>query len=302
MKRRRAIIAAMLVFTIRSGAESFSAPPRFERVSDHCYYLELREGANVAAVITEEGILLVNPPGDPDLSLAIDALKRVSSKAVRWVMFTDPRFFRSDGARFFAEQGALPLASERQRDLVVSEMTSFPWLVFQHQMHLFPANLEIRLTALEHKARTGGDVIAYVPAEKVLFVGGLYEAARYPDIDAGSGGSALGWMDGLKEVIDSVPVLKVAIPAPKAEPKPEPEKTLEEGITVVSAQGGVSNLQNMKDLLEACQKLRRDIAKAIKAGRTCESFLASPASDPYRGYSNLASYAAQLCAALAAAP
>jgi hypothetical protein len=305
---KRAVFAAVLAFVIPG--KSPGAAPLFEKVSDHCYYLPLPgSGENVAAVVTEEGILIINPPAEPDLSFAVAALKRSSAKAVRWVVFTDPR--RSAGGRFFAEQGALVLASTRLRALSLrpaesdvmaapkpGEASSYAWLTFDRQLHLFPANVEMRILALGPQARTGGDVAVIVPAEKVLFVGDLYEPARYPDIDTAAEGSALGWMDAVKQVIDSVPVLKSAM----AKPDSKPEGTLEEGIAVVSARGGVSNLQNMKDLLEACQKLRRDIAKAIKAGRSCGSFLASPGADPYRGYSNLAPYAAALWEALAQEP
>ena len=57
----------------------------------------------------------------------------------------------------------------------------------------------------------------------------------------------------------------------------------------------------MKDLLEASQKLRNDLARAVRSGRTCDGFLASPAADPYRSYDNLAAFAAQLFEALTTA-
>ena len=168
-------------------------------------------------------------------------------------------------------------------------------------MHLFPQNLEIRITALEHKAQTGGDVVVYVPAEKVLFVGGLYEPARYPDIDTAAQGDASDWVDGLKQVVDSVPVLKPAIPQAKTESKTGIEKTLEEGIAVISGHGEASNFQNMKDLLNASQKLRADILKSIKGGRECEDFLNSSRANIYRSYSNFDTYAGNLCESLATA-
>ncbi len=317
---KKSIFAASLTVAMMCGNVSNGAAPRFEKVSDHCYYMEIQEGINVAAVITDEGILIVDPPQEPGLSVVVEGLKRITSKSVRWIVFTDYRFSYAGGARIFAEQGAQVLASSRLRALSMAAsgtdspnsggssggIFSFPWLTFDHQMHLFPANLEIRITALENKARTGSDVVVYVPAEKVLFVGNLYEAARYPDIDTAAEGSALGWIDGLKQVVDSVPVLKPAIPPAKPaslkpEPKPEPEKTLEELIMVVSAHGVASNLQNMKDLLEACQKLRRDASRAAKTGRSSDSFLASPGADPYRGYGNLAPYVGQLFEDIAAA-
>ena len=314
----KVIITALLSLMIWMSAPLFGAPLRFEKVSEHCYYLQLKGGGeNVFAVVTDEGILIVNPPSEPDLSATVDALRRLSTKAVRWVAFSGPRAVRSGGARFFSEQGAMLLAGAQLRSISTSipgtdakgpvapgnsssEPPSFPWLIFDHQMHLFPQNLEIRITALQHKAQTGGDVVVYVPAEKVLFVGGLYEAARYPDIDTDAQGDVTDWIDGLKQVVDSIPVLKPAIPQTKAESKTAAEKTLEEGIAVISARGEVSNFQNMKDLLSACQKLRADISKSIKAGRSCEDFLSSSRTDIYRTYSNFDPYAGKLCESLSA--
>jgi hypothetical protein len=304
---RRAVIAAVLVFAVWSGERSSGAAQRFIKVSDHCYYLQLTDsGENVAVVVTDDGVLMVNPPQEPDLTVVMEALAAVTPKTVRWVVFTEPALSRNADTRFFAETHTLILAGARLLALSPPEPAhqsgsgsaapSPDRLVFEGQMHLFPANLEVRILALQHKARTGGDVIVFVPVEKVLIVGRLYEAARYPDIDKAAGGSPVGWMDGMKQVIDSVPVLKAAIPAARsaAKPEQEKEKTLEESVTVVSGRGEISTLQNMKDLLDSCKKLQNDISRAAKAGRTCSSFLASPGSDPYYSYGNLEPYATQL--------
>jgi hypothetical protein len=316
---KKATCTAVLATIILTGNLCAGAPLRFEKVSDHCYYLQTKgEAANVFAVVTDEGILLMDPPPEPDLTPTVDALKRLSTKAVRWVAFSSPRSAVSAGARFFAEQGAMLLAGKQLRALSASIMiadakpaaapgssagtASFPWLVFDRQIHLFPSSLEIRFTALQHKARTGGDVVVYVPAEKVLFVGALYESARYPEIDDVAQGDAAEWIDGLKQVVDSIPVLKPAITQVKPDPKTVPEKTLEEGIAVISSRGEASNFQNLKDLLSACQKLRTDISRAIKAGRSCENFLGSSRADTYRSYGNFDSYGARLCESIESAP
>lgn len=102
-------------------APLYGAPLRFEKVSEHCYYLQLKGGGeNVFAVVTDEGILIVNPPSEPDLSVAVDALKRVSAKAVRWVAFSGPRAVGSAGARFFSEHGAMLLAGAQLRSISTS--------------------------------------------------------------------------------------------------------------------------------------------------------------------------------------
>jgi len=317
----RGFLCVIFLIAFCGDFASPGAPPRFQKVSEHCYYLPMDEGGNVGAVITDEGILMVNPPQEPERALVADALSRISSKAVRWIIFTDPRYAHSAGARHYAEEGAQVLASARQnalsarmRDADVpnaekpesksgsSHNTTppFPWIVFERQMRVFPSNVEVRVFAIQNNACTGGDVVVHVPDEKVLFVGDLYVAARYPDIAVALGGSAQGWIEGIKEVIDSIRLLKPAIPqeAPGPKLKAEREKTLEEGIAVVSAQGGTSNLQNMKDLLEAAQKLRNDISRAIRTGRSSDSYLAGPGSGPYRSYDNLDSYATLLFEAL----
>jgi glyoxylase-like metal-dependent hydrolase (beta-lactamase superfamily II) len=300
----------ILVSAIVCCAEvSFGAEPRFVKLSDHCYFLQSQDsGANVAAVITDDGVLMINPPPEPDLTAAAAALAKVSPKAVRWIVFTEPGLVRNANAPLWAERNPFILTSMRMEALVRPESErsaavpgktpALSRLVFENQMRLFPLGLEIRIIALQHKARTGGDIVVFVPAEKILFVGGLYEAARFPDIDAAAGGNALEWFDGMKQVVDAVPVLKTAIPAAKPSPKSEPEKTLEEGILILSMFGEPSNLQNLKDLLESARKLRTDLMRAVKAGRTCDRFLASSAADLYRAYGNLDSFAGGLCETL----
>lgn len=317
---REARHVSALLLSLLLGLHCFAAVPKFEKVSEHCYYFQSQgESANVAAIVSDDGVLLVNPPGDPDTA-ALDAFKKLTTRPVRWVVSTDYRFARSRGAERFIEQGALALRSKQINDLVSTAPASEPApagasqqdkksgkpadsasaarLVFGHQMRVFPGGVEVRIIAVQHKAHTGGDVVVFVPAEKVLIVGDLYVAGKYPEIDVAPGdGSALGWLDGMKQVIDAVPLLKAAIPQ-KTEVKPGEEKSLEESVTVISARGARSNLQEMKDLLDAAQKLRGEITKAVSGGRDIESFLSSPAASPFRSYENFDPFARQLFDAL----
>ncbi len=303
---KRLVSSIALAFALLCGTAAFGAVSRFIKVSDHCYYMPLKEsGANVAAVVTMDGILLFNPPQEPELSNVVEALKTVSSKTVRWVVFSEPALFRNAGDSLFAEQNPLILTCARQKNLASraannpdakAETPSSSWLVFEQQMRLFPSDLEVRLFSVQYRARSGGDIVVYLPAEKVLLVGALYEAARYPDIDPASEGSAIGWFEGMRQVLDAVPILKSAIPQAKANPKLDKDKKPEEFITVLSSRGAPSNLQNMKDLLDSAQKLRSDISRIVRRGRECEEFLKSPSADPYRNYSNLDAFSAQLCA------
>jgi len=198
------------------------------------------------------------------------------------------------------------------------ESSSVPQFIFKKDLYLYPDDLEIRIVELEQEAWTKADVFAYVPDEKVLFVGRLFEAFYYPDIDALAGGSALKWIDGLEQIINSVPLLISAIPPEKPDEEgenedgaetdkqevvegedvlveEEEEVTLEELIAVVSSRGDVSNLQIMKEMLEASKRLRNGLSRAVKAGRSCERYLNSSSTNPYRIYGNFSFFTTQLC-------
>jgi glyoxylase-like metal-dependent hydrolase (beta-lactamase superfamily II) len=168
-------------------------------------------------------------------------------------------------------------------------------------MRLFPENVEVQILALEHKAHTGGDIVVLVPYEKVLMMGDLYGPGRFPDIDIDPGeGSAVGWIDGIRQVLRWVPLLKSAKPDPDPkEEEEEEEKTLEELVTVIPGRGPLSNLQEVKDLYDSARRMRTAAGRAIKAGRSLNRFLAQGSLSEQRGMDNFKSYATALYDSLA---
>jgi len=367
------VLFALMLLALTAGAQPVDEENPFGQVSDHCYVLNIEEnGENLALVGTPQGVLLFDPPPEPDLSLLIDYLSTLDVGPVHWMVNTGFYFSEAAGVSYFAGQGAVMLTGFRQREsavpdleppdepseslerpveasgfneyndpnsvvitfpgqeengveypeMPVEEKPSFPEFIFKNRMYLFPDDVEIEIYALQHEARTAADIFAYVPDEKVLFAGRLFESGYYPDIDISTGGSALLWIDALEQVIDSVPLLISAIPPKEDEEEPEKkeeggeegiegdsvvaeeeeEKTLEEMITVITARGEVTNLQTMKDMLDTSKKLRRGISRAVKAGRSCERYLDSSGADPYRIYGNFFPYAEQLCLELGDGP
>jgi glyoxylase-like metal-dependent hydrolase (beta-lactamase superfamily II) len=303
LRNRAYMLAVFLLWIIGAGLNARAAESRFEKLSEHCYALQV--GSGVAAVVTEDGVLLVNPPDEPGVTAVVDALRRLTQKPVRWMVATDYRFALSKGAAYFGEHGAVLLTSKEQAEVLSSlpgensTSAAADRLIFGRQMHLFPSGVEVRIFGVRKRAHTGGDVVVFVPSDKVVVVGDLYAAGSYPDIDIDPGrGDALGWIEGMKEVIDSIPLLKPAITQPKPEIKPEEEKTLEQQVLVFSSYGAPSDLQQMKDLLSASRKLREQIARIVAMRRPCGSFLSSTEAVEFQTYGNLENYVNALCTAL----
>jgi hypothetical protein len=298
---KRASIGLAIAIALMANA---AAPARFQKLTDHYYLLPGAHGGfNIGAFLSDDGLLLVNVAGPNDLPGMLEALKRASSKPVRWVVGTDYRKETWSWPGPLLAQGASLLTSkaafeQSRADAVQSETPSPGLLVFGRQMRLFPGGVEVRVFAPEGKSRTG-DVVVFVPSERVLQVGDIFQPGSFPMAGENAAeGAALGWIDALKQAVDLVPLLKSAMPQPKTEPvKPgteEKEKTLEEMIVVIPARGPVSNLQEMKNLLEQAQKLRAEMVRAISAKRTHDSFVASAAAAPFRAVANFESFAARL--------
>lgn len=367
---KKVLIAIILLTAIGNAQEIpeetpvVSEEPSFIDVSDHCYVLHIEEnGENLAVVATDQGVLLFDPPPEPDLSILIEYLKNLPGGRVRWMVNTGQYLSQTVGVEHYARQGAVlltgfhrkiepefvpapfsypfvapgvyryrypnsPAAPVRDQDegaltppdIYGDEEPDIAKFVFKRRMYLYPENVEIQIQALPHEARTGADIFVYVPDEKVLFVGRLFEPGYYPDIDVSTGGSALKWIDALEHVIGSVPLLISAIPPEEPEEEEaeneeyteemeenaleevtaidgeeEEEKTLEEMITVIPARGEVANLQMMKDLLDTVKKLRNGMGRAVKAGQSCDNYLDSPSVDLYLDYGNFFPFATQLC-------
>lgn len=298
-----------------------------EKISDHAYRLQYgAEQRNCAVVATAAGVLVVDPPPEQDLPVLLEALRNIHAGPVRWVVPTDYLRLLRGAGRMLHDQGAavigsaeldrLARAAREKGDETVSpspqgpqasppaaDPLPSPRFVFGSRMRLFPDDLEIRILAVKHRARTAGDVVLFVPSEKVVLTGDLYTPFAFPEIDGGAGeGSASGWIDGLEEVIRAIPVLKSAMAEPKPDPNepPEEEKTLEELIPVVGGHGPLSNLQEMKDMLAAAKTLRSEAAKAVRAGVSADRFLQSSTAGTLEDYSNLRLFVERLFEELAA--
>ena len=305
------------------GLSSAAPPRRFTKLSDHFYFFQAEAGSgNVGAVISDDGVLLIDTPPAGEIPAMLEALKRITSRSVRWVVNTHNHEDHTHGNDYFLEHNAtIVLARESghgdekspapdTKDQKSKPAPPGAQLTFGRQIRLFPGAVEVRIFAVEPRAHSNCDVVVFAPSEKVLYVGDLFVPGGYPTIDVSEGqGSALGWLDALHQVIESVPVLKSAMPQPKPNPPskpppgpskkdisqpPEEEKTLEEQVIVIPGHGPASNLKEMKDLLETARKLRVEAGRAAATKRSRENFLASPGVAPFRVYANFEGFAAQL--------
>ena len=143
-------VALGLLASLGGGA---AAPPRFRKLSEHYFYLAGTGGSgNVGALVTEDGVLLVDTPAEGDVAAALEALRRVTPKPVRWLVNTDLHAEHTGGNAYFLAHNALVVG---RREPAAPAEPHGVRLAFDSQMRLFPGGVEARIGHMTPMKRAG---------------------------------------------------------------------------------------------------------------------------------------------------
>jgi glyoxylase-like metal-dependent hydrolase (beta-lactamase superfamily II) len=156
---------------------------------------------NVGAVIGEEALLAVDARATPTHAREwLDELRRITDKPVRYLVLTHYHAVRVLGAAAFdaqsviAHEGTRRWIVERAEADFESETRRFPRLFrdvesipglthpnvsFTNTLRLDLGRREVELSHLG-RGHTQGDVVVWLPDEKILFAGDLVEARAAP--------------------------------------------------------------------------------------------------------------------------
>lgn len=183
-----------------SSADLATKPETFEPVSDGVYALTAEGDPNVGAVEGEDFVVCVEARATPvAASRWLQRLREHTTKPVRYLVLSHYHAVRTLGASAFgaetivAHENTRALIAERGREDWASELARMPRL-FEDPDSIpgltWPTlTLSDRLTidlggdrgelVLEHLGRghTEGDIVAWLPRQRVLFAGDLVEAS-----------------------------------------------------------------------------------------------------------------------------
>lgn len=161
---------------------------------------------NILAVEGPDQVLLVDAQTAKRVGLADSALRTVTTKPVRQVVFTHYHEDHTSGMSHWRSGGAIAIAqravpSQMAKDTLIpdwdgwhrtqAQATAMPDRLFADSMVL---SLGSRTVVLMHvpPAHTDGDAMVWIPEENLLHVGDLVEPGGPPFIDWWTGGSVNG--------------------------------------------------------------------------------------------------------------
>lgn len=276
MPRILALIAA-LVIALGAGSPAGFAQPQpkqkqqgrpplgTEKIADDLFVI-IGSGGNVAALVTDEGVVLVDDKFEQDYEGITAQVKTFTDKPVKYVVNTHHHSDHSGGNTRFIEVADIISHKNARANIVAGKQPNAgnvkpARITFTDETSVFLGGKEVRVRYFG-RGHTNGDAIVYFPAHRVIHTGDLM-AGVTPLIDYAGGGS-------LNEWIKTIDAATAALEFDK----------------VIPGHGAVTNRAGLKTYRDNVVKMRNEIAALIKQGKSQEEVRAHLATLHPSTYSN----------------
>lgn len=166
--------------------------PRWQQVGSGAYIFEGVHSPDPSGtlfttvslvVITKEGVLVVDGQGNaPESQQLIDQIKKVTSQPIKYVVVGSDHGDHTGGNAAFtaAYPDAVFVSTAFSRDaLARSKNAAVPTRLVKDRETIELGGVEIQVLNLG-RAHTGGDLVVYLPASKVLFMSEVYLRGLFP--------------------------------------------------------------------------------------------------------------------------
>jgi glyoxylase-like metal-dependent hydrolase (beta-lactamase superfamily II) len=258
------LLIAPLAATAQPIPDLSKAEIKVSRVAGNVYLLQGSDAGNMAALVGEDGIVLVDDEYAPLAGKIAAALKNigVSDKPVRFIINTHYHYDHTGGNAAFGSQGSTIIAHDNARarlasggaagngagvhfDMPPAEKVALPIITFDHDVSLHLDGEDVH--ALHYPAgHTDGDVIIFFRKANVVHMGDDYVRYGFPFIDVQAGGSVEGMIKACKGAMERLP----------------PD------VKVIPGHGEVSNVAEVREYIKMLTDTSAVIEKAIKAGKS----------------------------------
>ena len=241
-------------------------------------------GANVGVQVGDDGVVVVDAGSAASAPAVLAAIKRVSSKPIRYVIDTGPdadhvggnEALSKAGEKLFgggapnaADSVAPILAAEGVvRHMAASPAGGWPTEVFHYSRKSMYLNGEAIELLHQPAAHTDSDVLAFFRRSDVVVAGDVLDTRQFPVIDVERGGSIQGELAALNRLVD------LAVPS-------IPVVTREAGTIVVPGHGHLCDQYDVVEYRDMVTIIRDRVRDLIKAGR---SLTEVQAAQPAKGY------------------
>ena len=180
-------------------------------------------GGNIGVSAGEDGILIVDDQFAPLADKIRAALAGISPGDLEFVVNTHFHFDHTGGNAIFGKEGALIVAHTnvrkrlaegagvRGRPAEPAPKEALPVVTYDDGVSIHFNGEEIMIGHLTG-GHTDGDSYIYFTDSNVVHLGDQFFAGRFPFVDIGNGGNAVGLRDSIGEVLEHLPADAKVIP------------------------------------------------------------------------------------------
>ncbi|MEQ1947329.1 MAG: MBL fold metallo-hydrolase [Bryobacteraceae bacterium] len=205
--RTSSIIRLCIAFLLLGGVwvaytQMGSAPAKLDtiKVKDDLFVIHNNiVPGNTTALVTNEGVILVDDKFEVDHDGIIAEVKKITDKPIKYVINTHHHADHSGGNAKMQAMNVQIIASEQARqNMVDGKQTGLPNIAIEHHAHVFLGGKAVELYYFG-RAHTNGDIFVYFPAHKVLTTGDTFTFGKDTPIliDYSGGGSIKEWTNTL---------------------------------------------------------------------------------------------------------
>jgi len=191
-------------------------PVNLQQISDRIYQISGGRGANGGVIVCETGIVVIDSKMDEaSVNQTIQAIREVSSKPLVYLINTHSDGDHILGNRYFPESVTVVAHRNCREDFFKEnfgrpsdwgEAANYPFtpsITFDEQMDLWLGVDRVELHYFG-KAHTSGDIVVYLPDEKVAFIGDLYFENRPQLIHSMKDGNSFAYVETLNGILDNL--------------------------------------------------------------------------------------------------
>jgi glyoxylase-like metal-dependent hydrolase (beta-lactamase superfamily II) len=150
---------------------------------------------NTTALVTNEGVVLVDDKFEVDHDNIMAELKKVTNQPVKYVVNTHHHGDHTGGNAKMQQMNVQIIASENAREnMVFAKQPGMPNITVEQRGHVYLGGKEVDMYYFG-RSHTNGDIVVYFPADRVLAAGDMFTFGdATPElIDYSGGGSGKEW-------------------------------------------------------------------------------------------------------------
>jgi len=256
------LVVSLFAAAAIAGEQDFSKVEiKVTKVAGAVYMLE-GMGGNIGVCAGEDGIVIVDDQFAPLAKKIRQALKGISDKPLKFVINTH---FHGDHAggnpEFSSEATIIAQDNVRKRlqeggtvagsNVKPAAKEALPVVTFSDRATVHVNGEDIRAIHFPH-GHTDGDSVIFFPKANVVHMGDDFVTYGFPFVDANSGGSVAGMIEGCEKVLSMT----------------SPD------VKIIPGHGPLSTAEDLRKFLDMLKATRGLVSDAAKAGKTAEQMKA----------------------------